>query len=87
MNRAPTRGMKTHAVAGIDNRGTKACPFGFVYFTDDGFVRVGYAANHGLFQANWGTCDMLHFRAAWDALCEQFPESFNGNLKVAGDRV
>lgn len=55
-------------VTGIDNRGTKDCPFGFVYFNDDDSVRVGFSAKHGMFQANWGLCTRRHFALAEIAL-------------------
>lgn len=61
-------------VTSIDNRGTHAVPFGYVYFDDD--TRVSYAFREGIIMimnGNWGGNTQEHKRVAKSAILKEFP--------------
>ncbi len=60
--------MATLKVTSYENRGTKAVPFGYVYFNDD--TRMGFAQDRGVFVANWGGGTSRHVEMALAALKE-----------------
>lgn len=57
-------------VIGIDHRGSKRVPFGFVMFSDD--TRVVFSTKEGergtLAPSNWGDVTQEHFNLAMKAL-------------------
>lgn len=60
-------------VTHFENRGTPDVPYGFVYFADG--TRIGFAPTvegmfgpHGLFESNWGSCDVGHYVSAEEYL-------------------